>query len=54
MASRLVWVVVAFAAVSVVLNVMTPSEGERLVWTPVALLLLASSIVVAIEGRRGR
>lgn len=54
LARRLVWVVVAFAAVSVVLNVMTPSEGERLVWTPVALLLLASSIVVAIDGRRGR
>ena len=53
-ARRLVWVVVAFAAVSVVLNVLTPSKGERLVWTPVSLLLLASSIVVASEGRRGR
>ena len=50
-ASRwLVWVVVAFAAVSLVLNVITPSAGERAIWAPVALLLLASSAVVAIEG----
>ena len=50
-ASRwLVWVVVAFAAVSLVLNLITPSAGERAIWAPVALLLLASSAVVAIEG----
>ncbi|MEO8070097.1 MAG: hypothetical protein ABI652_01735 [Acidobacteriota bacterium] len=50
-ASRwLVWVVVAFAAVSVVLNLITPSATERAIWAPVALLLLASSAVVAVEG----
>lgn len=48
----LVWLVVALAAVSLVLNLMTPSAGERAIWAPVALLLLASSTVVAIEGRR--
>lgn len=58
-ASRwLVWLVVAFAAVSLVLNLMTPSAGERAIWAPVALLLLASSAVVAIDeasgGRRSR
>jgi hypothetical protein len=53
-ASRwLVWLVVAFAAVSLVLNLITPSAGERAIWTPVALLLLASSAVVAIEGASG-
>jgi hypothetical protein len=50
---RLVWVVVAFAAVSLVLNLITPSAGERAVWAPVALLLLVSSAVVAIEGASG-
>jgi hypothetical protein len=44
------WVVVAFAAVSLVLNLITPSEGERAIWVPVALLLLASSAVVARQG----
>jgi NADPH:quinone reductase-like Zn-dependent oxidoreductase len=53
-ASRwLVWLVVAFAAVSLVLNLITPSAGERAIWAPVALLLLASSAVVAIEGVSG-
>jgi hypothetical protein len=46
----LVWIVVAFAAVSLALNLITPSAGERAIWAPVALLLLASSTVVAIEG----
>ena len=46
----LVWFVVAFAAVSLVLNLITPSARERVVWAPVALLLLASSAVVAFEG----
>ena len=49
----LVWCVVAVAAVSIVLNLITPSVGERAIWAPVALPLLASSTVVAIEGRSG-
>jgi hypothetical protein len=50
-ASRwLVWVVVAFAAVSLVLNLITPSARERAVWAPVASLLLTSSALVAIKG----
>ena len=44
---RLVWVAVAIAAVSSVLNLITPSAGERLIWAPVALVLLISSLVVA-------
>lgn len=47
-ASRwLVWVVVAFAAASLVLNLITPSPVDRAIWAPVALLLLVSSAVVA-------
>lgn len=45
----LVWVVVAFAAASLVLNLITPSAGERAIWAPVALLLLISSTLVAID-----
>ena len=48
----LVWFVVAFAAVSFALNLLTPSAGERAIWAPVAALLLASSTVVAMEGAR--
>jgi hypothetical protein len=53
-ASRwLVWLVVALAAVSLLLNLITPSAGERAIWAPVALLLLTSSAVVAIEAALG-
>ncbi len=45
----LVWIVVAFAAVGLVLNVITPSGGERAIWAPVTLLLLLSSMIVAIK-----
>ena len=47
---RLVWAVVAFSALSLVLNLITPSAGERLIWAPVALLLLISSAAVALKG----
>ncbi|MEZ4735694.1 MAG: hypothetical protein R3E79_52055 [Caldilineaceae bacterium] len=47
---RLIWVVVAFATVSLVLNLITPSTGERAIWAPVAFLLLVSSTTVAITG----
>jgi hypothetical protein len=50
-ASRFAWLVVAFAAISLVLNLITPSAAERAIWAPVALLLLVSSTVVAVSGR---
>ena len=43
-----VWVAVAFAALSLVLNLITPSTGERAIWAPVAFLLLISSVAVAL------
>jgi hypothetical protein len=50
-ASRwLVWGVVAFAALSLVLNLITPSAAERAIWAPVAFVLLVSSTIVAIKG----
>ncbi len=50
----LIWSVVAFAALSFVLNLITPSAGERAIWTPVALLLLISSGVVAFTSSSER
>jgi hypothetical protein len=45
----LIWFVVGFAALSLVLNLLTPSAGERAIWAPTALLLLISSAVVAFS-----
>ena len=51
-ASRwLIWVVVAFSTLSLVLNLITPSTDERAIWAPVAFVMLASSLVVAILSR---
>ena len=46
----LIWVVVAFSGVSLVLNSITSSKRERLVWVPVAVVMLASSLTVALFG----
>ena len=47
-----IWLVVAFCGLSVLLNVITPSAGERAIWVPVAVLLFACSLTVAIGARR--
>lgn len=47
----LIWAVVAFSVLSLALNLMTPSAAERRIWAPVAFLLLASSLVVALASR---
>ena len=44
----LTWIVVAVSGVSLVLNAITPSAGERRIWVPVALVLLATSLTVAL------
>ena len=44
-ACRLSWVDVVFVALSLILNLITPSAGERAIWAPVALMV--SSLIVA-------
>jgi hypothetical protein len=48
--SWLIWVVVAFSGVSLVLNSISSSAGERRTWVPVAVVMLGSSLVVALAG----
>jgi hypothetical protein len=45
----LIWVVVALVTLTFVLNLITPSGGDRLIWAPTIFLLLVSSIVVALS-----
>ena len=42
-----VWFVVVVCAVSAILNTITPSKKERMLWAPVAILLFFCSFVVA-------
>jgi hypothetical protein len=46
----LVWLAVAFSALSTVLNAISRSSGERRIWLPVAALMLVTSLVVALAG----
>jgi len=49
-ASRwMMWIIVAFSALSLILNLITPSAGERAIWAPVAFLMLLSSLTVALS-----
>lgn len=45
----LTWLPVAVSALSLVLNAITPSAGERRMWVPVAIVLLATSMAVALS-----
>jgi hypothetical protein len=44
----LVWVPVVVSALSAVMNAATRSRVERRLWLPVAIVLLASSLMVAL------
>jgi len=43
------WLAVVFSAVAAVLNAISRSAGERRIWVPVTLVMLASSLVVALS-----
>jgi hypothetical protein len=44
----LVWLPVVVSGVSLVMNAMSRSPGERRLWVPVAAVMLVSSLVVAL------
>jgi hypothetical protein len=49
-----IWLVVAASAITLFLNLITPSSGERAVWAPVIAVLFASSLMVAVLTRPRR
>lgn len=48
-ANHAIWFVVVFSTVATILNVLTKSKWERRIWAPVSVLLLITSITVAIN-----
>jgi len=46
---RLVWWVIAIGVMSFVLNVVTPSVGERAIWGPITFLSLVFAVLVATD-----
>jgi hypothetical protein len=47
------WVAVGWSALAVLLNAATPSPGERAVFLPVSLVLLAATLTEALATRGG-
>jgi hypothetical protein len=43
-----IWVVVVFFFIGTIMNTITPSKIER-IWAPVALIQMATSIIIAIH-----
>jgi hypothetical protein len=43
----LIWVIVALAAIGVLLNLITPSATERLIWGPVTIVLFITALRTA-------
>jgi len=43
----LIWIVVVYGVIGLILNLITPSAGERALWAPVVFVLLVSSAIVA-------
>ena len=44
-----IWFVAAFFVLGSILNLSTPSKGERAIWGPVNILLLITSLIVALS-----
>ncbi|RHY33628.1 hypothetical protein DYB32_001482 [Aphanomyces invadans] len=44
-----IWMVVGLMGVSSVLNVITPSKWERLIWAPQVIVCFISSLAVALD-----
>lgn len=44
-----IWFVVAFFVLGSVVNLLTPSKGERAIWGPVNILLFITSIIMALS-----
>ena len=45
-----IWIVVAFSGTTLVMNLLSRSKSERRLWVPVAVVMVASSLVVALVG----
>ena len=46
--AALIWVVVAVSGLSLLMNSMTPSKRERILWAPVSLFLTICGVAVAV------
>lgn len=46
---KFIWGVVVFCGIAFAMNLITPVKWERIIWAPVAAILLISSTIVAMS-----
>ena len=46
------WFIAGLLSVGLILNLITPSQLERLIWAPVSAALVASTVAVELAARR--
>ena len=49
LSKSVIWAVVVFSLIGAILNTITPSKKERMLWAPVSLVLLACATYVAVS-----
>ena len=49
LSKSVIWAVVVFSLVGAILNTITPSKKERMLWAPVSLVLLICATYVAVS-----
>jgi hypothetical protein len=42
------WVIVGINTLALIMNTITPSKKERMIWAPVAFVLLTTSVAIAL------
>lgn len=46
------WFATIYSGIAVVLNLITPSTKERLVWAPIAIVILVCAVIAMVKTRR--
>ena len=49
LSKSIIWAVVVFSLIGAILNTITPSKKERMLWAPVSLVLLICATYVAVS-----
>lgn len=46
------WITVVYLGLAIVLNLATPSSGERMVWAPLSAVMFILALIAMVRSRR--
>jgi hypothetical protein len=50
----LAWLTMIYMGLAIIVNLITPSPSERIVWAPVSLMIFAFAVTTMVKTARGR